>query len=172
VSARKGAATDKTDAAATHRPIGQGVLDPGTGHPVVDNAYALADKRFVVTASDDPARCARTGSLHVDDIWACVLCDRNAADGDAALRRRALRLPLKFQYTYRGSLASLCFCCSSAINSRRRLRWFRSAMVGREQSSISLDSLMSRKGISVKFNWLIHKRTSPPAAAVLFCAAS
>jgi hypothetical protein len=33
VSARKGAATDKTDAAATHRPIGQGVLDPGTGTP-------------------------------------------------------------------------------------------------------------------------------------------
>ena len=31
---------------------------------------------------------------------------------------------------------------------------------GREQSSIPLDSLMSRKGISVKFNWLIHKRTS------------
>jgi hypothetical protein len=26
-----------------------------------------------VTASDDPARCARTGSLHVDDIWACVV---------------------------------------------------------------------------------------------------
>jgi hypothetical protein len=32
---------------------------------------------------------------------------------------------------------------------------------GREQSSIPLDSLMSRKGISVKFNWLIHKRPSP-----------
>ena len=32
---------------------------------------------------------------------------------------------------------------------------------GREQSSIPLDSLMSRKGISVKFNWLIHKRTWP-----------
>jgi hypothetical protein len=81
--------------------IARAASDPGSGHPVGDAYFAafdsaLADKGFVVTASDDP----RTGSLHVDDIWACVLCDRNAADGDVALRRRALRLPLKFQYRY------------------------------------------------------------------------
>jgi len=30
---------------------------------------------------------------------------------------------------------------------------------------------MSRKGISVMFNWLIHEQTSLPEAAVLFCVA-
>ena len=111
-------------------PIGRGVLDPGTGHPVVTAYFtafnsALADKRFVVTATDDLIRRARTGSL-MSMTFGLACC---AADDDAALRRRALRLPPKFQYRYLGSLASLCFCCSSAINSRRRLRWFRSAMV-------------------------------------------
>ena len=48
-------------------PIGRGVLDPGTGHPVSD-AYtafnsALADKGFVVTATDDLIRRARIDSL-------------------------------------------------------------------------------------------------------------
>ena len=49
-------------------PIGRGVLDPGTGHPVSDAYFtafnsALADKGFVVTATDDLIRRARTGSL-------------------------------------------------------------------------------------------------------------
>ena len=49
-------------------PIGRGVLDPGTGHPVSDAYFtafnsALADKGLVVTATDDLIRRARTGSL-------------------------------------------------------------------------------------------------------------
>jgi hypothetical protein len=42
---------------------------------------------------------------------------------------------------------------------------------GREQSSIPLDSLMSRESISVAFSRPIHEQTSPPAAAVLPCDA-
>jgi len=67
---RKGAATDKTDAAATHRPHRPGRPGPRHGHPVGDayfrgiHQYA-ADKGFVVTATDDLIRRARTGSL----IW-------------------------------------------------------------------------------------------------------
>ena len=37
----------------------------------------------------------------------------------------------------------------------------------REQSSIPLDSLMSRKGISVAFNWFIHERTLADCAGRL-----
>ncbi len=85
-------------------PIGRGVLDPGTGHPVSDAYFAafnsaLADKGFVVTATDDLIRRARTGSL----MWmtfGLACCAIEIADGDAALRRRALRLPPKFQYRY------------------------------------------------------------------------
>ena len=49
-------------------PIGRGVLDPGTGHPVRDAYFrgiqqCAADKGFVVTATDDLIRRARTGSL-------------------------------------------------------------------------------------------------------------
>ena len=49
-------------------PIGRGVLDPGTGHPVSDAYFtafnsALADKGFVMTATDDLIRRAPTGSL-------------------------------------------------------------------------------------------------------------
>jgi hypothetical protein len=67
---RKGAATDKTDAAATHRPHRPERPGPRHGHPVGDayfrgiHQYA-ADKGFVVTATDDLIRRARTGSL----IW-------------------------------------------------------------------------------------------------------
>ena len=49
-------------------PIGRGVLDPGTDTPSVTPIFAafnstLADKGFVVTATDDLIRRARTGSL-------------------------------------------------------------------------------------------------------------
>ena len=87
-------------------PIGRGVLDPGTGHPVSDAYFtafnsALADKGFVVTAADDLIRRGTHRLADADDIWACVLCDQ-IADGDAALRRRGFGFRQSFNIGIEG----------------------------------------------------------------------
>jgi hypothetical protein len=48
----------------------------------------LSDKGFFVAASDDLITWARSGS----DVWSGLLRDRDDADVNAALRRRALRI--------------------------------------------------------------------------------
>ena len=68
-SARMGLSADRTDAAAI-APAATGILDPRTGKPVgaddpffVELNNELADKGFLVTATDDLITWARTGSL-------------------------------------------------------------------------------------------------------------
>ena len=51
----------------------------------------LADKGFLLTTTDDLINWARTGSLMWMTFGFGVLRRRNDADGDAALRSRALR---------------------------------------------------------------------------------
>jgi NADH-quinone oxidoreductase subunit B len=72
-------------AARPGRPVGAN--DPFSA----DLRGELADKGFLVAAADDLIAWARTGSL----MWmqfGLACCDRDDADGDAALRRRALWL--------------------------------------------------------------------------------
>jgi NADH-quinone oxidoreductase subunit B len=49
-------------------PSGRGILDPGTGRPLSDRYFGginqqLGDKEYLVTATDDLIRWARSGSL-------------------------------------------------------------------------------------------------------------
>jgi hypothetical protein len=53
----------------------------------------LADKSFLLTTADNLITWARTGLADVDDVRARLLCDRDDADVDAALRRGAHSVP-------------------------------------------------------------------------------
>src|SRR5258705_2387928 len=72
-------------------PPPKGILDPRTGRPI------RADDPSFGTLNND-YRDRRTDHLgahrlaDVDDVRTCLLCDRDDADVDAALRCRAFRL--------------------------------------------------------------------------------
>ena len=65
----------------------------GANHAGADREVAtqdlnreLQDKGFLLTASEDIINWARTGSLALDDLRSCLLCGRDDAHLNAALR--------------------------------------------------------------------------------------
>ena len=79
-------------------PAPKGILDPRTGKPIgsddpvfVGINDELADKGFLVTATDELINWARTGSLDVDDLRPGLLRGGDDPCRHAALRPRAIR---------------------------------------------------------------------------------